>query len=265
MKTTEDCIRALSSELSRYDAIVGIGITGNPASIESEGGDIDIFVYSTEAITKEQKMGAYAACGLLDSLELEKYDSTDWGKIDFLEIRGIEACVMYFLAANVDRNIGEILDGERSTNESGYYPTGRLAMLMNIFVLHEKGQYFATLQSRIKDYPPKLKEKIIGNCLWALKEEENLDRGKARKDVLFFHMAVESAIDAIIQLLFALNETYMPSRKRNERFIRDFAIQPRDTYDRLLEIIKLSASPDTIDSAYDKIVMLKNEVMQLAH
>lgn len=264
MKTTEEIITDLAKELSNSEIINGIGISSNPTLIEKEGGDIDLFVYSTTVVPKEYKIKVYNNCLLSDSLELEKYDSIDWGKIDFLKINGIEACVMYFTIDNVNNNIKEICDGERSTNESGYYPTGRLALFMNIFPLYEKNNFFNNIKDSLSEYPVSLKMKIINNCLWALNEEENLDRGKDRKDILFFHMAVESTIDHIIQLLFALNNVYMPSRKRNEQFINNFKLKPLNIYNRLIDIIKLSSSKETIDNAYENITMLKNEVIMLA-
>ena len=77
-------------------------------------------------------------------------------------------------------------------------------------------------------------------------------------------MALERIIDAMLQLLFALNDVYFPSRKRTEGYLKGFTIIPENCYDRLIAIIQFAAHKDTIRKAFDEMVVLKNEVIALA-
>lgn len=86
-----------------------------------------------------------------------------------------------------------------------------------------------------------------------------------RKEVLFYHETVESAIDHFLQVLFALNKCFFPSRKRTIQYIDTFNIKPAKCTERLLQTIELGAKPETLSQSYDVWLSLYKDLLDLAN
>jgi len=96
-----------------------------------------------------------------------------------------------------------------------------------------------------------------------LGDREDLERAVVRKDVLFYHFALDLALDHYLQALFAVNRTYFPSRKRSLSFIDKFIVKPHGCNERLLEIIRLGGYPDGINESYNLFSDMVNELKDL--
>lgn len=84
-----------------------------------------------------------------------------------------------------------------------------------------------------------------------------------RKDVLFYHFALDLAIDHFLQALFALNKVYFPFRKRSLDIVQNFALKPAYCGERLLEVIRLGGSPADIEQSYALRTNLVGELKNL--
>ena len=80
---------------------------------------------------------------------------------------------------------------------------------------------------------------------------------------LAVQQVLEEALDHLLIVLFSLNFTYFPSRKRTEGYINGFACKPEDCYDRLLRIVKLASESDTIPQAVEELKTLAADIRQL--
>lgn len=87
----------------------------------------------------------------------------------------------------------------------------------------------------------------------------------ARKDVLFYHFALDIAIDHFLQALFAINETYFPSRKRTFDFIEIFKIKPERCNKKLLEVVKLGSVPEGINQSFTIWSNMVHELKKLSN
>jgi hypothetical protein len=123
-------------------------------------------------------------------------------------------------------------------------------MLKNINILWDKNKFLNDLKNTLSLYPDKLRKTLIQYHLKKLEDTEDLQRAKARNDVLFYHFALDIAIDHFLQTLFALNETYFPSRKRTLDFIEGFNIKPEGCSEKLLKIIKLGSFSEGISQSF---------------
>jgi len=65
-----------------------------------------------------------------------------------------------------------------------------------------------------------------------------------------YHFALDLALDHFLMALFALNETYFPSRKRSFQYIEKFEKKPSQCSERLLAIIKNGAETEKIETSY---------------
>ncbi|MBW9157963.1 DUF4037 domain-containing protein [Clostridium tagluense] len=78
-------------------------------------------------------------------------------------------------------------------------------MLKNINVLYDKNDFLYTLKKRLSEYPDKLAKILIQYHLDELEDSEDLERAVIRKDVFFYHFAMEIAIDHFLQALGAIS------------------------------------------------------------
>ncbi len=91
-------------------------------------------------------------------------------------------------------------------------------------------------------------------------DEEDFGRAVLRKDVLFYHQVLENAIDHYLQALYAVNETFFPSRKRTNKYIDSFKLKPENCYERLLNVVRLGSSPEGIEKSYTEWCSLVSDL-----
>ncbi len=254
----------LVDSLRRNEAIASIGLSSSPLPTQKGEGDIDLFIYCrnlpapagrTEFILPELRT--------LPLFRPAVYDSPIWGSTDYVEIAGVETWLMYFTVAAARAEFESIISGQTIDRLNGYYPTGRLAMYRNMTILHDDGGLLAGFKARLAVYPPALKACLIEKCLAEVNDEEDLLRAVTRGDVLFFHAAIDSAVDSLLQLTFAVNECLFPGRKRNRQHLETFARAPQDMYPRIQQILFLGTRPACLQSAFEQFQLLRDELIRL--
>lgn len=256
-----DKVEQLVEEISKLDDVISIGISGSLKPYPMPGkGDFDIFIYCDEIPSEENRLGIIKD---KDHSTLKIFENDVWGTADYLRIDCIDAWLMYFKMDQVKDNLKEILSGEYLGRiDNYYYPIGRLAMFKNMTILYDKG----SLQSLIEDvkaFPITLKEKLIKHNMACLMDYEDLDRAVYKKDVMFYHFALDLALDCYLLVLFSLNDTYFPSRKRSFKFISSFEIKPVSIEKRLKDVILKGASEDTLESSLSVLKNLCDELNDL--
>ncbi|MBB6214059.1 hypothetical protein HNQ80_000128 [Anaerosolibacter carboniphilus] len=250
---TEVIVNSLVDRISTMQEVQSIGISGNKTPLPKAGeGDIDIFIYC-DLIPELEKKHALIdpLADLLQERKLNVFEGEHWGIGDFVLINGVETWLMYFTVNETLSDIEAICNGDYPDKlDNYYYPIGRCAMLKNINVLYDKNDFLYSLKQRLFKYPDELAEKLIQYHLNKLEDVEDLERAVIRKDVLFYHFAMDIGIDHFLQALFAMNRTYFPSRKRTLHFIKDFNIKPEKCGERLLKVIQLGSYSEGIEQSY---------------
>lgn len=244
----------LIKELSNINSVKVIGISGELKPLPKPGkGDFDIFIYCDEIPSEQVRYQSIKELGeRIEDIKSNIFYNDEWGMSDYCTIEGIETWMMYFSKNDVEKNAQEILNGKYLGKvDNYYYPIGRLAMLKNLTVLYESDDFIKKLKSTLEIYPRTLKEKIISHNMNALDDVEDLERAVYRKDILFYHFALDLALDHFLMVLFALNETYFPSRKRSLQYIERFEKKPNHCSERLLSIIKNGAEAGKIELSYE--------------
>ena len=107
-----------------------------------------------------------------------------------------------------------------------------------------------SFKQRLNEYPQELAWAVINHHLKALEDVEDLERAVGRKDVFFFHFAMDLALDHFLQTLFALNKEYFPSRKRSESSVQGFKLKPAQCEERLCQVVALGGSAETLGRSY---------------
>jgi hypothetical protein len=263
---TEKTLKLLIDSISSMKEVQSIGISGSKTELPKAGeGDIDVFIYCDAIPDLEKRQALISQMGdLLHDGKINVFEGGHWGTGDFALINGVETWLMYFTLDENSKDVEVILNGDYPDKlDNYYYPVGRLAMLKGINVLYDKNNYLGSLKERLSEYPDKLSEVLTQYHLEELEDVEDLERAVTRKDVLFYHFAMDIAMDHFLQALFAANKTYFPSRKRTLGFIDVFALKPKGCGEGLLEVIRLGACPETIGQSYELWRSMINELKKI--
>lgn len=257
-------IDALVNAIASCSSVTAVGLSSNPLPQTGADGDIDLFVYCSSIPEVDSRDLLYPA-HLKENGSLKKRVmlSKHWGDVDFLSLDGIDTWIMYFTEAEVTQDNLSIVEGKQFDRQNGYYPTGRLAMFKNMQILFERDPFLTNIQKALQVYPPKLKAALLEHASAGLDDDEDLLRAVNRRDVLFFHCALDAAVDNLLQLLYTMNDVLFPSRKRVEQITGAFKLTPRSLYERLCEIIRLGANAETLQAAYEKYALLRDETRTL--
>ncbi|MBE0600563.1 MAG: DUF4037 domain-containing protein, partial [Firmicutes bacterium] len=224
------------------------------------------FIYCTALPTPAQR-GAVLQ-GLPDGVRdgrVRVFDGKRWGSGDFALLNGVETWLMYFTVEDAMAEVDAVLSGKQPDKlDNYYYPVGRLGMLSNITVLFDRSGFLGGLKQRLAHYPPELAQMLTDHHLNALTDTEDLERAAARQDVLFYHFALDLALDHWLQALFAMNHTYFPSRKRTLQYTQGFTRKPARLEQRLTQLLALGGAGDTVPASYAILQSLIAELSALA-
>jgi len=263
---TKEIIEKLLFNISELDEVQSIGITGSKTSFPKAGeGDIDIFIYcDTIPDSEKRKALINQLANLIQESKINIFEGGHWGTADFLLVNGVDTWLMYFTVDETLTEIECILDGKYPDKlDNYYYPTGRCAMFKNINILFDKNNFLGNLKNRLSDFPDKLRTILIQYHIDKLEDTEDLQRAVIRKDVLFYHFALDIAIDSFLQVLFAVNRTFFPSRKRTLDLIENFNIKPERCKERLLEVVRSGSFPEGINQSFTIWSNMVNELKKL--
>ncbi|MDD5371289.1 MAG: DUF4037 domain-containing protein [Anaerolineaceae bacterium] len=262
----ENAIYKVATAIAANPCVRAVGWSGGERALPQPGeGDIDLFIYCTHIPQAEQRRE------LLESLHenVEPFDvggseSKHWGMCDRCCVCGIETWLLYFTVAEARTELEDILTGKHLGREDNdFYPLGRCAMWNTMRALYDPDGVLRAFKYRLKIYPPQMAEAVVSYHLEALNDVENLERATRWKDVLFYHFALDLALDHFLQAMFALNNTYFPSRKRSGEFIEHFQVKPPDCTERLRQAVAWGSHADTLATSYQAWKQLVCELRAL--
>ncbi len=262
ISSIESTINSFVSSISLIESVTAIGMSTKEFPKKPDDGDIDIFIYCNQTVDTSLRELSYESISFSVKPK-HQFDSNIWGSGDRGEIQGIITWIMYFLERDVLNEVEQVCNGHKIGNDNGYYPVGRIAMLNDINILWERDKFLSNIKNKLSVYPLKLKEAQINYFQNALRYDGELSKATARRDILFYHNVLDQAIDKLLQLIFALNNTYFPSRKRMKEYLSIFSNIPINFYSRILDVIKLSAMENTLEQSLREFKKLRDEVINL--
>jgi hypothetical protein len=158
---------------------------------------------------------------------------------------------MYFTLAEARAELEAVLAGRYlGRSDSYYYPIGRCAMWKAMRTFYDPDGVLQSFKARLETYPEDLAKALVAHHTEALGDVEDLERAVQRKDGLFYHFALDLALDHFLQAAFALNKEYFPSRKRSESYLRGFRVKPSDCEQRLRRVVALGSEAETLGRSY---------------
>lgn len=238
-------LEPLISTLTKSCKISAILCYGSYAEgTQDEMSDIDLLVICKEAIpSKEIRQQIYQQQGG-ELVVLDKNFAnweTAWTPVnDELILRGKKIEIGFNLSAWIETTTHEIIEtGKTTLKDFSFRPYTLLGLLENATCLWEDKEFITKMKSTIRPFPAQLKENIISENLAVFQESLSDLENIAQRELglLAFQFMFFRALDAAIQILFALNEVYYPASKREEMHLLRLSKLPQAMIELIVELL----------------------------
>lgn len=104
--------------------------------------------------------------------------------------------------------------------------------------LYDPEQLIASLKIKVARYSPQLKQAILKDFLWRARFTlDNLHKPATRGEVYLVVGGLARTVHCLVQVLYALNETYYLSEKKLAHHLQTFRLQPERFQERLNTIL----------------------------
>ncbi len=262
--TTEIFLQPLIHLFMHSPRILSVGLSSGEEPLPKAGeGDLDVFVYCDNIPEESLRQSWYKnlPTSFVSELHLTVFEHPFWGIGDSMRLNGVETWIMYFVVEEEIRYVQEILHGNHLQKTENYnYPVGRCAMFQKMKPLLDKNGFLSGMKELVAVYPDSLAQRMLEFHSEQLRDTEDLERAVARKDVLFYHFALDLALDHFLLALFGLNRVYFPSRKRSLDDLSTFQQKPVRCEERLLHILHVGALPETLGESFYEWTILVQEL-----
>ena len=268
MPQTLHIFKKVINEIAALPGVSAIGLSGGKENLPKAGeGDIDIFIYCSTIPTMEARSNMFGKLvKYIKDRRVQVFDNPYWGCGDFFRINGVETWLMFFPEEETSEYLQAVLRGEHLEKVANYfYPVGRCAMFNHMWVMHDPKGFIKNMKDLLVVYPESLVQKMLKLHLKELDSTEDLQRAVLREDVLFYHFALDIALDHFLLALFALNRQYFPSRKRSWEHINRFIKKPLYCENRLLKVVKLGSEDVTLEESFQEWCNLVMELQELCN
>ena len=159
---------------------------------------------------------------------------------------------------------GQVAPEERVWTLWGYH---LLTDIANQMVIDDPDGIIAAWQARLKPYPRALQQAIIRKHMGSLnywRTDYHYANKVERRDEVFLAGISARLVHDMMQVLFAINETYYVGDGNNLHYVEAFAIQPADFAARVRAILYPPPSENVLVEQYQAICALIDDVAPLA-
>jgi hypothetical protein len=266
--------RTLVDALAALPGVVAIALGGSRAAGTARpDSDTDIALYYREA-DPPQREAIRAAASRVDPAAAPT-DFYGWGPWvnggAWLHTAGGRVDLIYRNLDQVDRVLSEAAAGRvewdfHQQPATGFHNVIYLAETAICVPLHDPHGVLATLKTRVREYPPALRDAIISVHGWGGEFSLYHARGAAaRGDVYNTVGGLMRTAGHLTQVLFALNRVYFLSDKGALEAIDRFALAPPDYAPRVRALLAApGADAAALTVSLDAMTALLHATLALA-
>jgi hypothetical protein len=244
----EALIQQSVEQLKAVDGLQAIVLGGSYASgTQRPDSDIDIGLYYDEDRPLDTAQVRAIAVALNDTPDPVVTDLGGWGTWvnggGWLTIQGQRVDFLYrnidFVTATLhDCNAGVIRSDYWQQPAYGFHSFMYCTETAICRPLYDPEGRIAQLKAQVAHYSPRLKQAIINSFLWSAKFTlQNTRKPAQRGDVYIVSGCLARAIHCLVQVLYALNETYYLSEKSLAVDLSRFSIKPEHMLERITAIL----------------------------
>lgn len=268
-------LQDIVDKLNAVEGLQAIVLGGSWASnTQRPDSDIDLGLYYNEETPLHINQVRKIAYELNDFPNPEVTALGGWGRWvnggAWLTIKGQRVDFLYrnidFVSTILDEcNRGEIQFDYLQQPPYGFYSYIYCAETQICKILYDPQRAIPGLKLKISHYSELLKSSIINGFLW--RAEFSLEVGKKSAnagDVYFVAGCLTRIASSLVQVLYALNETYFISDKRLKKDVEQFSLKPQDFVMRLDHILgDIGYDSKKLSETFLNTQILLNEVIEL--
>jgi len=131
--------------------------------------------------------------------------------------------------------------------------------------LYDPDRVIECLKAKVAHYSPHLKQAIIKNFLWSARFTlDNTSKPASRGEVYLVTGCLARTIHCLVQVLYALNETYYLSEKKLTADLDSFSIRPDHFLERVYTLLGATGTTNAqLQESLAKTEALYNELATL--
>ncbi len=239
--------------------------------------DIDIGLYYDENQPLDIGHVRSIASRINDAQEPTVTDLGGWGTWvnggAWLTIEGQRVDFLYrdidFVSSTIDDcNAGHIRSDYWQQPAYGFHSFMYCAETVICRPLYDPDQVIERLKAKVAHYSPHLKQAIIKNFLWSARFTlDNTSKTASRGEIYIVTGCLARAIHCLVQVLYAINETYYLSEKKLAADLCAFSLQPANFLERISTLLgatgttsaQLQASLAQTEALYHELATLAKE------
>lgn len=268
IKIREDITTQVISFYSRLPQVNSILLVGSRnGKPQDHYSDLDFFIFydGIPPSTDARK-------NLISSLQFENehifvFDdhSYEYGISDDFEVNSVEVCQTFYCVDNVKKQVNSVYHG--FYRKIGfYYPMAIVAAIAESEIIYAKDLFINTLKVKCASYPPFLKTVVIQEELPMINYYmSRICLAIFRNDKFYFDDLVYQAIDSILQVIFALNSTYLYSRKDLKNKINKLKCKPEKFFENLLFLIDKIGESESMKKKQTILALLTQQLNSLSN
>jgi predicted nucleotidyltransferase len=217
--------RRLGAELARHPEISAILVFGSVASGQvDERSDLDLFVVCRSAIPSiAERQTILTTLGSGWQMQDQMQDNPLFAYRDQDGvIEGVFVTLHYQTVSWIDQVLTDVIErGMLSTPQMSFRAYTLPALLKRGWLLQDQDGTVRRWREQIEPFPAQLQRNLLDHFIPLLHEnvEELVANAERNLGPRVFLFRLNWAVDALIGVLFAVNETYDPADRRTERMI----------------------------------------------
>ncbi len=268
-------LQDIVDKLIEVDGLQAIVLGGSWASnTQRPDSDIDLGLYYSDDAPLDTYHLRKIANELNDFADPEVTELGGWGTWvnggAWLTMKGQRVDFLYrdidFVSSIIDEcNRGETRFDYLQQPPYGFYSYFYCAETLICKALYDPQRAIAGLKSKISGYSTLLKSNIINNFLWHAEFSLEVAKKSARDGNVYFVAGCLTRIaSCVVQVLYAMNETYFISDKRLYKDVEQFSLKPQDFAMRLDRMLgDIGGDSKKLSETLLNVQILLSEIIEL--
>jgi predicted nucleotidyltransferase len=266
----------LTDELAKIDGVIAVVLGGSWAKgTATKDSDIDLAIYY-EATKPPSLESLREVANLFDDNPSDDILTNfgDWGPWinggGWMSVKGQRVDLLYSNLEQIRHHVNEAPEGRSTLYKQPGHPHGfnthMYAGQIHIAkVLYDPTSEIAKLKQMLEPYPPKLKAFLIQEFLWQAEFALNIaKKAVSRADVYYVTACFVECAACLIQVLFALNETYWINEKGAVAITDGFKSKPNGFRETLEQVLAHpGASPRELEGSLKRFKHLVNQTQTI--
>jgi hypothetical protein len=231
----------------------GIALGGSHAKgVADERSDLDLYVFAREVLPNEERTRLIerlpGVTGIVSWGQTEPFIQA--GTDFYLARQKVEVWLRnadYMADTIGDCRAGIVRHDMVTWTVMGFYNHCALSDVSKMRALEDPYGILARWQAAVSEYPPELRDAIIGRHMQAARfwpGNFHCLSAVERGDVIYVAGIVQQVVDNLIQVLFALNRVYFPGEKKLAAALDHLPVKPEAFVARIERLVFPAATAE---------------------